>query len=473
MTNDANKKIYLVGDPIVNSGLTAIRLLINKDMSECSEENLKHLSDGLVDLYLTPAWQKELQSIFPNSTYIQSAKNYDKKSKSKEFLYELVEGMIRSKDTTKVCVLCGGPAHRRKDGKPFTKTHIPLVGSSDFTNFFPSLKNGMDICARCALAVQFAPLLFYKSGGKPTCISCTNENVMTLFGKDCIEYINKQKVLNAFGSKDVSGTFDEGYKSPFNALFHLAYKVSIKNERLGLLKENEEITIYVIDNYNQNPRGIDIYKLPNNIFKFVIIVMKSHEYKKAWYHLLFKHYVKSSDTKLDIQVTKTNPNRIHEALIRNESILRYFRDDKYKNSIVPWAIVECYAALVRKMNKQRIETIKKLADNIATCIRESGNKKRVNDIVSARDVVTFRNQLRWVFRDWQKLGKPAPMVTYDEYVSSIMEGNPSSWSETRDLIAIRLYEKLHDMLVGTESQEEGADSYITEIEAELSEADEK
>lgn len=449
-TIDIQTSYEFVGDPIIDSGLLAIELLAHKKIDVCSKDDLKNISDELVDLYLTPAWSKELLSIFPNSTYIQTAKNYDKKTKSKEFLNELIEAIDKT-DGSEHCIFCGKTAYSRKEGKPFIKTQIPLIGSSEFVNFFPSFKNGVDICARCALAVQFAPLVFYKTGGKPACVSCNNKDVMDAFGKECIEHINQNKLLGAFKSKEVSGMFDEGYKSPENALFNLAYKLCTTYKSFGILRGNEEIIFYRIDNYNQNPDGVQIYKLPNSIFRFVGIVMSSPEFKKHWYDLLSRHYLYVKEDKEDrSQIEKIKPNRIHNRLLKNESILKFFKDDDAKKPEVPWVIVERYMELVRNMNKQRIEDIKNLADKIAVCIEEKDNKSRINDIVSAKDLPTFRNQLQRICRDWQKLGKGKPMITYEDYISAIIPEDYSNWQEVRDLIVIRLYEKLHGLLSTTD-----------------------
>jgi len=76
-----------------------------------------------------------------------------------------------------------------------------LVGSSDFINYFPSFHNGISICARCALAFQFAPLISYRVGGKPCIVSCNNLEVIKELGKEALRYINEQRVLGAYQSK--------------------------------------------------------------------------------------------------------------------------------------------------------------------------------------------------------------------------------------------------------------------------------
>ncbi|KXS44427.1 MAG: CRISPR-associated protein CXXCCXXC region [Methanolobus sp. T82-4] len=444
-----------VGDPFVDSGLMAIKLLANKEINDCTKEDLKCLADDLVNLYLTPAWASELQSIFPNSSYIQFAKNYNRKDKSKEFLYDLIEGIGCGHEDS-YCLFCGNLAYKRKDEKPFVKTQIPLIGSSDFTNFFPSFCNGVEVCAKCALSIQFSPILYYKAGGKPCCVSSNNLHMLEEFGKECIDYIYQHEALGSFQSKKTSGIFNEDFKSPQNAIFHLAYKMSVLFKRKKILDGDEEIIIYRIDNYNQNPDGVSIYKIPSNIFKFIFIVMNDPEYKTAWYNLLSKYYVDKQKTKNDVPIWKTHYNPIHDYLLKNRSILWTFRDNKSKKSNIPWMIVEKYMNLVRNMNKQRLEDIKDLADKIAICIEELGNKKRVNELASAKDFLTFKNRLKVLIRDWQKLGKEEPMITYDEYISAVLPDNYSNWKEVQDLIIIRLYEKLHYLFINTE-EDEGED----------------
>jgi CRISPR-associated protein Cst1 len=457
------KENELVGDPFVDAGLVAIRLLAGKEIDSCSNVDLEKISGELIELYLTPAWSKEIQSIFPNSTYIQSARKYDKQGKSKNFLLELIQGVNGLAHNKDHCLFCGRHTFSMKDNKPFFKTQVPLVGSSDFLNFFPSFGNGVGICARCALALQFSPILFYKVGGKPTCVSFSRKQALEEYGKECVDQVRKNKLLGKYGNKESSGLFDEGYKSPQTALFHLADKVWLQYKKMGYLSKSDEIVIYKLDNYNQNPRGIEVFKLPNNVFNFVIHLNDSPEYREIWQILLRKYYSREEEAGGEGKSGKTK-NKIFEYLVRNESILWAFRDKENKKVTVPWEIVEYYVEKVRNMNKQRIESIKNLGDKIAECVKETNNKKRVNGIVSARDFPAFRNQLGLVAKDWQKLRKEKSMLTFEEYVSALNLENGYGWKEVQDLITIRLFEKLHDMLSGDESEgndiEEAGDDQV-------------
>ena len=152
------------------------------------------------------------------------------------------------------------------------------------------------------------------------------------------------------------------------------------------------------------------------------------------------------------------PNPIHIQLLNNQSILWAFKDDERKTLTVPFIVVERYMGLVRGMNKQRIEKIKNLADRIAECIEKSGDKKRVNALQSAKDLISFRNQIRLILKDWQKQGHEDPLIGFDDYIEVLIPGDYAGWTEVRDLIVIRLYEKLHSMLARTANEDDTDDS---------------
>ena len=122
---------------------------------------------------------------------------------------------------------------------------------------------------------------------------------------------------------------------------------------------------------------------------------------------------------------------------------------------MPWAVVEKYMRSVRGMNQQRLNQIRDLSDKIAQCIRESKKINRVQDIAAAKDLPSFRNQLQLLMKDWQKLGKEQPLTTFDDYTTVLIPGDYRGWTEVRDLMVIRLYEQLHDLLA-KESNQEGS-----------------
>lgn len=438
-----------VGNPFVDNGLIAIELMTQKSFDDCEPDDLHRAVDELAEIYSTPAWKKELQSIFPNSKYINpSIKNHI--DATKKYLNSLIDATYEENEGSGRCVYCGSPAYEQL----FEKSHIPLIGSKKFTNYFTSFQSGLHICPRCALAEQFSPIVAYKAGGKPCLIHSNNHLILRRFGKEAWEWIKERRVTGEFQEKENSAVFDEGFKNPQNALFHLAYKFGKDYVIDEIASENDTIVLYHIDNYNQGPAGVRVYILPNTVFKFVSAVMHDPTYRRDWYTLLDQYYMSGKKADDEVPVWKRSPNRIHDYLLRNRSILWAFRDNREKRARLPWKIVEYYASVVRGMNSQRIAEIKELADNISQCIREANKPKRVGEIAAARDLNAFRNQLQLVMHDWQNLGKDEPLTTYDQYVKVLPPGDTRGWMEIRDLIVIRLYEQLHDMLRKESDEEE-------------------
>ncbi|QXO95657.1 type I-B CRISPR-associated protein Cas8b1/Cst1 [Methanospirillum purgamenti] len=436
-------------DPFVTAGIIAIEILCGKSFEKCSNEDLAKAVDILLEWYMTPAWTKELYSIFPNSKYVNASLK-DKKGASKSFLLNLISEVVTpSKKFDKICQFCGKPS----DDTFYAKTEIPLAGSSLFSNFFPSFQDGINVCPRCVLAIQFAPLICYKAGGKPCLISSGNSKIIYEYGKEIITTLKSRLTSGEFFDKEKSGLFSEDFKNPENALFNLAYKFGSKYVIEGICSKDESIVLYHLDNYNQNPRGIAIYHLPSNVFSFVSSVMNSPQYKKNWYTLLSRYYSLKNQQKDSLPIWKTSKNRIHTSLLANTSIIWAFKDDQSKTSILPWDLVEEYCKKVRFMNQQRINDIKFCADQIAETIRLKNNKKRVNAIVSSKTSEEFRNQIRLSMVDWQKLGKTEPMIDFDQFTRVIIPGDYRGWTEVRDLIVVRLYEQLHDILAKDSEQE--------------------
>lgn len=66
----------------------------------------------------------------------------------------------------------------------------------------------------------------------------------------------------------------------------------------------------------------------------------------------------------------------------------------------------------------------------------------------------FETKLQLIMRDWQKLGKEEPLTTFDDYTAVLLPGDYRGWTEVRDLMVIRLYEQLHDLVAKDTEPEE-------------------
>jgi CRISPR-associated protein Cst1 len=136
--------------------------------------------------------------------------------------------------------------------------------------------------------------------------------------------------------------------------------------------------------------------------------------------------------------------------------LKNVNNEKNQNIVigpVPYRVIEAYMHEVRDMHKERLEKIKAFADSISKVI-ESSPKKRVNGLINAKSVEEFRNQLRLVMADAQKSGNKEPLIGFDDFTMVLIPGDYRGWTEIRDLIIIRIYENLHDVLVADDESED-------------------
>jgi hypothetical protein len=56
--------------------------------------------------------------------------------------------------------------------------------------------------------------------------------------------------------------------------------------------------------------------------------------------------------------------------------------------------------------------------------------------------------------DWQKLGKEEPLIGFEQFTQILIPGDYRGWTEVKDLIVVRLYEQLHDILVNENEDKE-------------------
>lgn len=445
------------GNPFVDAGITAMLVWFGKDKpEEIEKEDLEKLIDEITDLYIKEGWNKIMYSIFPNSKLTNPSVK-DKKGEYGKFLNELLSE-ITPLSTGGNCIACG----RRNFKRHFTKTQVPLTGTSDFVNFFSYGSEGADYCSACALAIQFSPLIFYKAGNL-VCLQSNNKEVEKIYANKCKAFIDMQKA-----TKKYTGCNDEGYTNPINALFHLATDIILTYDRRDWQKENTNIRLYYFTNFNQPPiDNLSIYDMPDKIFKFLAYALQ-HEEKDNWKKIIKRGYISSKKVDLEDEGKYKNlRNDVYERLLRGQSILGYFIDTSERKTLVNWSFLEYYMKGVRGLEEKRLETIKRVSDDIAQLIKMKGNVRRLTQLETSKTYGDFRNVLRLIIKDRISAGLEKPLFTIDEYEKYLFPEGNLSWKETQDLIIFRLYEQLHNWLVDN-SNEEIKESLIKndEIESE-------
>jgi len=439
------------GNPWVDAGVSSIIGWNNKKNPEdITVQNCKNISDSIVKLYTTKSWSKNLYSVFPNNP-ITNPSEKNKKQSYKKLLETLIEGFHKLGNEGD-CVACG----RRNAFHQKNRMHIPLSGRTG-SHYFSYTAQGVDYCDVCTFAVQCLPLVLYKCGNLAL-IHSNSEKVLRYWSKQATKNVSRQ-----ISSRNYTGCFDDGYKNAMNALFHITQDLILQYDEKWAA-ENATIRIYHFSNYLQGP-DLSVYDLPATVFRFLAYI-KRHPRYSDWIKVVRRGYYYNINNK-DPEEYKNYPNIVYQRLINEESIIKYFTDGRKKEAFGNWNLLSHYLKEVLQMDKSRIDTIRKFADEIVDVIKESPNgAKRLSGLERADNYTWYRNVLRKIIKDRIALGKDQPLFTFEEYVEQLFPDGALGWKETQDLILFRIYEKLHNWLLKQGIVKEETEEEESEVESE-------
>lgn len=421
------------GNPFVDAGMWALSQWVGKKPYELSKDDLKKSIDEIVSLYLTPKWSKNLYQIFPNNPITNNAVK-DKKDRYSLILEDLIDNITPLGDYGD-CISCG----RRNVIQKSAKDRIPLTGSKKLINFFSYCADGADYCSACTFAVQFSPLITYFCANM-LLIHSNSDKIMQHWSERAIKNIRFQITSNNY-----TGCLNDGFKNPKNALFHVMQDIILHyDERWH--SENPSIDFYHFTNFNQGP-NLTLYHVPTPVFRFLAYIPQ-HEKFPEWLRIARRGYKFVNWEKVkEENEYKNNPNTVYENLLNGKSIIGFFIDRKNREALGGWDLLKHYLEEVRNMDENRIETIKKVGDELAEYIKSSDDLNTLKKLETASNYKNYRNILRIIIKKRIKNGADEPLFSFDEYVKNLFPEGNLTWRETQDLILFRIYEVLHDWII--------------------------
>lgn len=227
-------------------------------------------------------------------------------------------------------------------------------------------------------------------------------------------------------------------------------------------EESATMQIYCFSNYQQGPE-LDIYTLPANVFRFLSYVWE-RQFQEAWKEIVRSGYVKMNWNKVESENDYKNyTNLVYERLLIDRSIIQFFINPQERKARGNWELISIYLKEVRRMNENRLNIIKRVGDDIAESIQQSGKIRRLLQLERAGNYRELRNILRFIIKDRIYQRQPEPLFSLDEYTEYLFpeaSGEFTEWTETRDIIVFRIYETLHNWLTQRE---------LPEIEEEITE----
>lgn len=465
------------GHPLVDVGVATITAFARKqDPSKLNEADLDTVADYITREYTRQPLMSFLTVAFPNSGFTQPAYR-NQPEKQQTYAERTLRSYRPGTPTLDVAdVFTGQPAvditfdvkGELKSGYTF-RQHIPLLTGENVINFFPGGDAGLPVSGTTMLALQAFPLGCAKCGGRLLAVHSDNDELVLHFARTFLE--NNRRTIQLAQAAGSS-------KMPESQLFYRTLLVqtllearemqvdAIQDERLFSL------TAYHLTNSGQGV-GLDIYHLPLQIIGF-LREMYQAEYHQEWKAIVQRAWEvappkKGGKKKSDDQPFQPRRNWLYEDLFSlPEGAPRFLRTYflrvairyaaksqatdprtayslQRETNLVSWKITERFLRRVLNMDPERIEHIRTMGDRLAEYVSTQNDRRFFREFFTLQRYDFLRNALIKANLTCVRQGG-TPLITLDPYIAVFEEGDElarSGWRLARDLVLIRMVEKLH------------------------------
>ncbi len=460
----------VMGNPFVDIGVCGVCEWLGRSMQpeQITTDDLEQVVNDVAPMMQTDAGWNNLYGIFPNGVLTNPSfgkcktekcripnkcmtldDTYSKCNRVELFKNECKDYMDNIRELQQVgdCMGCG----RRPANTWLSRTNIPLTGGKN-SNYFPIFSEGAGYCSACALAIQMAPLTFMATGGKFLTLHSNSWSTLRSWARVCVKDIRQQQL-----QQKIIGCHNPGYANPRNGLFYMAREMMIQFQEMRT-DENITMQVYCFTNYNQGPE-LEIFYIPAPVFRFLRFAYQD-KYRQEWHKIVRSGYMVNWKKVKSEEDYKNRTNRVYENLLQDRSILGSFLRRSSRKTRGNWELLSLYLKEVREMSELRLNALKRVGDFIAESIEKTNKVGRLRDLERARGYPECRNILRYVIRDRIRQGEDEPLFSLDDYVEHLFpesSDHRTYWSETRDLLVFRIYEKLHGWLVANDAVDEEDD----------------
>lgn len=433
------------GDPFANAGGYALKVF----SETFPDDDILQLISRATDIYVD-RWDSKLNVFFLNSKITQGSFNPKrKKEETKKYFMSLLDD-IDAKDG--FCRITG----RMTKVFPAGRDNSILTGSNKFVNFHHCFENGVMLSKEMLIRMFFLPLcvncLSGKIWGGNGCVIESNDaNVAYQY-----VYDNCSQVLSDISKNCSTSVLKTKSEAPTTELFRFADKVIKKRNDLN---DNNlcSLTLYMFTNYGPK-MNLNIYILPLEGMDFYRFVNKAkyiddwNAFLKPKYYLYDKKNHKE-DYYSEDKVVENNEylnwaNSVYEKFIFRKSILPEIREWCETNKF-NFDIVKFYEIKVRKMKKETISKIEQMADFIFEANNNGVEEihkviKELNNFSESFDLRRFI--LKKIVEKFNEIhgDEATPIISVKDYTNYLFP-DINSWKETRDVLIIALYQKLHEL----------------------------
>lgn len=450
----------VTGEPFVDAGGFALKELV----TQFPDKNILELIEFVTRIYVD-RWDAKINTYFLNSKITQPAfKGERKKIESIAYFKGLLDGTIPSEKG--YCRITGQYTDLYKAGRDNTV----LSGSGTFVNFHHTFASGIMLSKEVLIRYYFLPLASELVQNKIAVISSNNAAVAELYARRCCA-----RILADVGKNHSLEILKSQCRTVSTAIFRFLDDVYTMYKDDG---KGDFITLYHFTNFGASPE-VQIFTLPSQVFLFYRIcnnvlykqewndfITHYYDYKKASFDSQSNNYVMSNNKSETVVIEEKEykywKNTIYENLLFGNSILKPIL--KYsKKSIFNLDLLKIYLINIRNMKKETVEKIYQIADFVIQAYDESDMKSIIRTLDGVKNPYLLRRFILKKVIEKNYLQGNEILVSVDDYVNYLFP-DTNSWMETRDVLLIAIYQKLHEKHVDVEIENEDEDNFEDDVE---------
>ena len=477
------------GHPLVDVGLATIVAFADKRTPEqLTEADMEAIANYMARQYTVNPMRSFLQGVafmnsgFTNPAYYESPEKQEVYANNILYAFRAATPRLEQMDVFLNLPVADVPYDVMGimgHGKTY-RQHIPLLTGEDVINFFPGGDAGMPVSGEAILAIQALPLGCAKSAGRLLCVHSDNPHITRYFAG---KFLRENRIAIQLAQEAGSSKLGETRLSLRTLVIQILIEACEQQDWQIEDERPFSVSVYHLSN-GQTP-ALDIYHLPLEIVGF-LREMLTVDFRQDWEAIVRRgraaavaaaNKTKKKDSGKDTEPGEPRRNPLFEDIFSlPESAPRFIRRymlpfalhlakdgvSQAQPSYSVWKIVESFLWRIMHMEKERIEQIRSLGDQLADYVANENDKRFFRAFYTERRYDFLRNILIRANLAHVRHGYP-PIITLDPYISIFEEGvdqERGDWRLARDLVLIRMVEKLYTLGWLSQNVEE-----ITEPEA--------
>ncbi|MDI6711144.1 MAG: type I-B CRISPR-associated protein Cas8b1/Cst1 [Bacillota bacterium] len=468
------------GHPLYDVGVATVTAFAEKDTPEAvTEEELEKVASFIEKEYVRDPLRSFLGVAFTTNAWFNQPAFAKQPEKRQDYANRLLRS-FNALPGDEYCSYSGEPAtsvafsDKLPPGRAF-RQHIPMITGEGVINFFPWGDAGLPVSGKATLCLQVFPMGCAKCGGRLLAVHSDNPDLIREFA---VDFLRRNRLELSAAQLAGSTKMPEAPSSARTLLIETLLAIEERRQEEAAERCPSSVTAYHLTNSGQsNPLDdrnppLEIHHLPMEITGF-LFRLNSPIYRNEWRAICERAWrlalsPKRRGDSAGGTVPRVKRNFLYEDLFRlpdnaSSFVRRYFlripvrnsSDDdprKYYSiqdeaSLVSWKITELFMERVMNVDKERIQQVRELGDRLAEYVSGDNDRRFFTSFFSERNYDHFRTALIKANLAHVKRGN-APLVTLDPYIVVFEEGCEMArpnWQLARDLVLIRMIERLHDL----------------------------